>query len=85
MDKASVALFYITLLDFKLLLQFWKLAVLKLCRLFQIVILLCLLDFFIYFLYLFTKFLQFFYRMLLIIPLGFLCIKAVPKLCQLFL
>ena len=64
MDKASVALFYITLLDFKLLLQFWKLAVLKLCRLFQIVILLCLLDFFIYFLYLFTKFLQFFYRML---------------------
>ena len=75
----------IAFLDLKLLLKSWKLSVLKLCSLFQVIALLCLLYLLIHILDLLTKLLKFFYRMLFIVPLSLLSIKFIPKISKLLL
>ena len=66
-------------------LQLRQLTVLKLCRFFQVIILLRLLDLPVHILDLFTKLLDLFHRVFFVVPLGLLCIEGIPELRQLLL
>ena len=85
MHQSVVTFLCIAFLDLKLLLKSWKLSILKLCSLFQVIALLCLLYLLIHILDLLTKLLKLFYRMLFIVPLSFLSIKFIPKISKLLL
>ena len=66
-------------------LQLWFLSILQFCCLFQIIILLCGLDFFVQCFQFLTQLLYTLNGFLLVVPLCFLCLEFTAQLCQLFL